>query len=96
MRPRWSMRGDGQKDGRMDIRTGVWKFSLCSTGHQPFGAAAQKGDRRDKMIAKYSSDKRAEPETKENIYKKNTLTTKGQNCRTLPYDLRRPKKREQM
>ena len=36
-------RTDEGTDGRTDGRTDVWKFPLCSTEHQPFGAAAQKG-----------------------------------------------------
>ena len=36
---------DGRTHGRTDGRTDVWKFPLCSTGHWPFGAAAQKGKR---------------------------------------------------
>ena len=38
---------DGRTDGQIDRPTDGWtdilKSPLCSTGHQPFGAAAQKG-----------------------------------------------------
>ena len=39
---RTDRRTDGRTDGRTDRRTDVLKFPLCSTGHWPFGAAAQK------------------------------------------------------
>ena len=35
-------RTDGRTDGRKDRRTSQ-NSPLCSTGHRPFGAAAQKG-----------------------------------------------------
>ena len=38
--------GDGRTEGRMDGRTDgrtSQNSPLCSTGHRPFGAAAQKG-----------------------------------------------------
>ena len=38
LRPNWPKGRDVWKDRRTDI----WKFPLCSTGHRPFGAAAQK------------------------------------------------------
>ena len=45
----WGLRGafrGGQTDRRTDRQTKVRNGSpLCSTGHRPFGAAAQKGDR---------------------------------------------------
>ena len=33
---RWT---DRQMDGRTDRRMDIWKFTLCPTGHWPFGAA---------------------------------------------------------
>ena len=38
----------------MEGRTNIWKFSLCSTGHWSFGAAAQKGIRLTPIIPSYT------------------------------------------
>ena len=45
------MANGGGTEGRTDRRTdGRLKFPLCSTGHRPFGAAAQKGKKKVTLL----------------------------------------------
>ena len=71
LRLRWPRGGDGWKDGRTDGRTDERKDGrtegrtygnspLCPTGHQPFGAAAQKGAFLVNVVIVYCFSKNSE------------------------------------